>query len=66
VFAIRVAVEDRHHTPDQIAEIRTIYVEMRETERRLVRVGSLVTRALDRVLPGQPAQVYGRSGQVGG
>ena len=66
VFKLQLRLEDEVPTPEQLSEIRSTALLMRETELRLARLASLVTGALDRVLCNQPPAVYGRSGQLGG
>lgn len=63
VFELEVLLSSDPPRPDDPTALQEEYLELRDLERRLVRVSSLVLRAFARAGPGE-TQTYGRAGRV--
>ena len=63
LFELEVLLASNPARPQEPDALRTEFLELRELEDRLSRVGSLVVRAIAQAAPG-PAKTYGRAGRV--
>ena len=65
LFELEVTLANDPEKPEQPELLLVEHTELRDLERRLARVGSLVVRAIAKAAPG-PAETYGRAGRVTG